>query len=121
MNVAVCVVTFEAGPLATAYVRETGLSWPLLLDENRELYKAYGMERGRAWKIFGPASLVEYGKLMLRGRIPKPSNADLYQLGGDVLIDPDGTVQFQHVGSGPADRPPVAKLLDVVRSRANNN
>jgi len=34
-----------------------------------------------------------------------------------VLIDPDGVVALQHVEVGPADRPAVEAILDIVRAR----
>ena len=114
-DVAVLVVTFQAGFMERAYVVETGLDWPLLVDESRGLYRAYGMERGRVWDVFGPRSLWAYLTLVLRGRRPKAATGDPLQLGGDVLVDPQGTVRRHHVGSGPADRPSVSSLLEIVR------
>ncbi len=111
----VVVVTFQAGPIDLAYVRQTGLTWPLLIDADRSLYTAYSMEQGRWWNLVGPATMWAYGKLMLRGRWPRLSSGDPKQLGGDVLIDPQGIVRLHHVGSGPADRPSIASLLDAVR------
>jgi hypothetical protein len=116
LGVTVVVVTFQSGYLERAYVEETGLPWPLLVDETRDLYRAYGMERGRFWDIFGPKSLALYIQLVLRGRRPRAAAGDTRQLGGDVLVDPSGTVRLHHVGSGPADRPTVDAILDVVRS-----
>jgi hypothetical protein len=117
-NVAVVVVTFQSGFMERAYVEETGLTWPLLVDETREIYRAYGMERGRYWDIFGPRSMWEYAKLLGRGRRLKAPSGDPRQLGGDVLVDPNGIVRLHHVGSGPADRPSVDSLLAVVRGAA---
>lgn len=111
----VCVVTFEAGPTAMAYVRESELRWPLLVDDERTLYAAYGMERGSWWNIFGPASCWAYLKLLLRGRRLRSPGSDVHQLGGDVLIDPQGIVQLHHIGSGPADRPTVSALLERIQ------
>ncbi len=115
LGIRVAVVTFQAGVLDRAYVEETGLRWPLLVDESRELYKAYGMEHGRWWDLVGPATIGVYVKLMLRGRRLHRATGDVKQLGGDVLIDPEGIVRLHHVGSGPADRPSVESLLDAVR------
>ena len=115
LDVRVAVVTFQGGFLVNAYVRETELRWPILLDESLELYRSYGMERGRWQDIWGPATWWTYLKLLLRGRRLQTSDADVNQLGGDVLIDPDGVVRLHHVGKGPADRPAVDSLLDVVR------
>jgi len=115
LGVEVSIVTFEAGPLATAYVRETQLQWPLLVDNERVLYQAYGMERGSSWDIFGPTSMWAHLKLLGRGRRMQPPGSDIHQLGGDVLINPHGLVQIHHVGSGPADRPTISALLKAIR------
>jgi hypothetical protein len=120
-NIATLVVTFEAGPAALAYVRETQLAWPLLVDANRELYKAYGMFHGRWWNLYGPASTWTYLKLMLRGRRPRLPAADPTQLGGDVLIDPGGIVRLHYVGNGPADRPSVQSILDIASSKQSRD
>ncbi len=113
-GVDVCVVTFDAGPMAEAYVRETELAWPLLVDSDRSLYRGYGMERGSTWNIYGPAAIRVYLRLLLRGRSLKGPGTDVHQLGGNVLIDPSGIVRFHHVSKGPADRPAVSTLLDPV-------
>jgi hypothetical protein len=100
--------------MATSYVRQTRLDWPLLVDRGRALYRAYGMLRGRRRDIYGPAALWAYLKLLARGRRLRVPGSDVRQLGGDVLIDPGGIVRIHHVGSGPADRPSVASLLKPV-------
>ena len=115
LGVQIVIVTFQSGPMAEAYVRESKLSWPLLIDDSLQLYKSYGMERGRWQDIFGLESIASYAKLMMRGRKPRMPAGDPYQLGGDVLIDPRGIVRLHHVGNGPADRPSVESILKIVR------
>ena len=116
LGLAIVVVTFEARERAEEYVRETGLSWPLLIDRKRALYSAYGMWRGRGWAIYGPASWWVYIKLLARGRRLHRPTGDIHQLGGDVLVDPAGRVALHHVGKGPADRPSVAFLFERISS-----
>jgi hypothetical protein len=115
LGLQVLVVTFEAANVAADYVRETGFPWVLLLDPTRALYTAYGMGRGRWWKIWGPATWWAYARLLAQGKRPQRSSADVNQLGGDVLINPAGDVVVLHVGSGPADRPAISALLAPVR------
>lgn len=110
----VAVVTFDGDAHAASWVRQTAVSWPLLVDRDRRLYRAYGMGRGRPLDLYGPAAILGYVKLLLRGRRLRLPGGDVTQLGGDVLIDPDGIVRFHHVGKGPADRPPVGALLAAV-------
>lgn len=111
------MVTFEAAPLARAYVEETKLQWPVLIDESRDVYRAYGMLAGKIRDVWGPRTWWAYLKELAAGRLPKASRSDTLQLGGDVLIDPSGIVRLHHVGTGPADRPSVATLLRVRAGR----
>jgi hypothetical protein len=120
LDVRVAVVTFEAAPLVRAYLADTSIVWPVLIDADRRLYRAYGMHRGRLDDIWGLRTWMAYAKELARGRLPRYSGGDTRQLGGDVLIDPDGEVRLHHVGRGPADRPPVAAILHA-RRRADHS
>ncbi len=115
LGVKTVVVTFEAGFMARAYVEDTGLRWPLLVDEDRTLYHGYGMLRAGIRELIGPATLWLYLKEALRGRLPRKSTGDVSQRGGDVLIDPGGTVRLHYIGSTPADRPRVESILKIVQ------
>jgi hypothetical protein len=115
LGLEIVVVTFEARERAEAYVRETSLRWPLLIDPRRILYSAYGMGRGRWSVIWGPATWWAYFQLIGRGHRLRRPTGDIHQLGGDVLVDPAGLVALHHVGKGPADRPAVDALFDRVR------
>ena len=106
-------VTFEDATAARAYVAETGLRWPLLVDTERHLYNAYAMRKARLGHLWGAATFRAYWREALLGRFPRLPRADTRQQGGNVLIDPGGLVRFHHVGLGPADRPAVHKLLAV--------
>lgn len=119
LGVAVAVVTFEVGFLARQYVEDSGLTWPLLVDEKRELYRGYGMLAASFWDIWGPKTWWAYLKAVLRGQKLRKSEGDISQRGGDVLIDPAGMVRLHHVGEGPAERPLVAQLLDAIRESSS--
>ena len=118
LGIDVAVVTFQSSPIAENYARETKLAWPILIDETLKLYSAYGMERGRVWDVWGPATMGVYFKLMFKGRMPRKPAGDVHQLGGDILIDPQGIVRLHHVGTGPADRPTIESLLEIVRKQS---
>jgi hypothetical protein len=118
LNIDVAVVTFQSSPIAENYVRETKLSWPILIDESLKLYSAYGMHHGRVWDVWGPATIGVYFKLMFKGQMPRKPAGDVNQLGGDILIDPEGIVRLHHIGTGPADRPAIESLLEIVREQS---
>ncbi|OHE21980.1 MAG: hypothetical protein A2X92_07915 [Syntrophus sp. GWC2_56_31] len=110
-NVKFAVITFENEYVARGYVEDTFLSWPLLIDANRETYKSYGMYAASFWDVWGPKTWWVYLKEMLKGQKLRKPTGDIFQRGGDVLIDPTGIVRLHHVGKGPADRPTVETIL----------
>ena len=118
LAIRVAVVTFEAAPFVRTYSADTNVPWPVLIDHDRTLYRGYGMHWGRLRDIWGPRTWLAYMRELARGRLPKYAGGDTRQLGGDVLIDPSGIVRFHHVGTGPADRPSVAAILEERRQQS---
>lgn len=112
----IAVVTFEIDFLARAYVEETSLGWPLLVDDTRETYRNYGMHSASFWDVWGPGTWRAYLKEIGKGERVRKSEGDVYQRGGDVLIGPDGIVRLHHIGAGPADRPAVESILNKIHS-----
>jgi hypothetical protein len=113
-KVQIVVVTFENDFLARRYVEDTSLTWPLLVDDTRETYMNYGMFNASFWDIWGPKTWWVYLKEISMGAKLRKSEGDISQRGGDVLIDPAGIVSLHHIGAGPADRPPVERLLQRI-------
>ena len=111
-NVRIVVVTFENDYFARSYIEETGLAWPILVDTERATYKRYGMLAASWRDIWGLKTWRAYFKALMHGEKLHRSEGDIYQRGGDVLIDPDGIVRLHHIGEGPADRPPVEVILE---------
>lgn len=109
------VVTFEAGYFAQQYVQETGITWPLLIDETKTVYHEFGMLEASFLDIWGPSTWWAYLKEICHGRMPKKSHGDISQRGGDVLIDPQGIVRMHHIGQGPADRPSAEEILKIIK------
>ena len=112
----IAVVTFENDFFARGYVAETSLAWPLLVDNTRITYRKYGMFSASFWDVWGPKSWWAYLKEVLKGEKLRKSEGDVYQRGGDVLIDPNGIVSLHHVGVGPADRPAIETIMNKVPS-----
>jgi peroxiredoxin len=117
----VVVVTFAHDFMARSYVADTALTWPLLIDRDRQTYGAYGMLTASFWDIWGPKTWLVYGRELLKGKKLEKSEDDIYQRGGDVLIDPNGIVRLHHVGSGPADRPEAERIFRIITRTENTN
>jgi hypothetical protein len=112
--VKIAVVTFENDFFARSYVAETSLTWPLLVDDTRETYRKYGMLSASFRDVWGPKTWWVYMKRIMKGDRLRKSEGDIYQRGGDVLIDPYGIVSLHHIGTGPADRPAIETILSKI-------
>lgn len=97
--------------MASTYAEDFDLPWSILLDSQQLLYRAYGMTRGSWWSIYGIPSIWKYLKLIFSGTRPGKPGRDWRQLGGNILIDPDGIVRVHHISTSPHDRPTVDELL----------
>ncbi len=113
-NIEVVVVTFEQEEHAHNYRQETELDWPLVVDTHRKLYHYYGMVKAGFWDLWGPATWAVYFKEILKGNFPRRAKGDIQQRGGNVLIDPTGMVRLHHIGKGPADRPDIKDIMQIV-------
>jgi len=107
----VCV-TFAEPALLRAFERELDLDGVTLLgDPARATYAAFGFDRAswaRVW--LDPRVWTRYAGLIARGRRPRAPEQDTLQLGGDVLLDPEGRVVWIYRSAGPEDRPSLAEL-----------
>lgn len=114
LNAQVLLISFGTNAWARAWLRETGAPFPLLIDPQRRVYRAYGLKRSilRVWSL---KVLCHYLRLMRAGRRLRPIQGDPHQLGGDVIVDTYAVVRLAHQSSDPTDRPPVETLLAVLR------
>lgn len=87
------------------------LPFPVLVDRDRSTYAAWGLARARRRDIWlDPNVYKVYWRLIRAGDKLRPAGTDVYQLGGDFVVAPDGTIAYarpQHRD----DRPPVGELL----------
>jgi hypothetical protein len=110
------VTQARPGSLA-AFLRMDPWPFPVVADPERAAYRAFGLGRTSWWKLLHPASLLHYLRLMFQGwglRRPTPEE-DLLQLGGDFVLAGDGRLVYARRGTA-TDRPPVAELLQAIRS-----
>lgn len=87
-------------------------------DPGYEVYRAFGLCRGKVRMFFSPRILGAYLAKMWSGwRIRKPRKGeDLLQLGGDFVLDSSRRLAFIHRSADPTDRPTVQQLLNAVTS-----
>jgi hypothetical protein len=67
----------------------------------------------------GPRTWWVYFREIVKGGKIRKSEGDIFQRGGDVLVDPYGIVRLHHIGKGPTDRPTLKMILKIIEKNAS--
>lgn len=110
----VVLITFTHPRNLRGFRRLLGLRYPVLADETRAVYRAYGLGRGRWSQIWSWRTLHTYGRLLRAGRKLHRPTEDTRQLGGDFVVDARGQIAYAYRSRRPDDRPPVDDLVEAV-------
>jgi hypothetical protein len=106
---------------AANFRRRQGIELPVLADERRESYRAAGAKIGTFGELLGPRSVgagfartLGSGGRIRQGRtIGHPA-----QLGGAMVIAPDGSVAWSHMSEDASDNATPAEILEAARRAA---
>jgi peroxiredoxin len=98
---------------AEKFRKEFSLSFPILCDPGKDLYRAFGLGKGRFVDFASPVLLMRGLRIMGRGIVPGIPRGNVFQLPGVFLIDTDGNIRFAHYAKNPADYPSAESLLAV--------
>ncbi len=110
LDAQVLLVSFGEERWARAWLQETGAPFPLLLDPERAVYRAYGLETSFV-RVWSPKVMWHYTRRVLAGQKLQSIQGDPHQLGGDFVVDAQGVIRLAHRSRDPVDRPPVETLL----------
>jgi AhpC/TSA antioxidant enzyme len=107
------VLIGQATPRHAAHFRRRhDLSLPVLADEKRESYRAAGLKVGSVGDLIGPRSVAKGALTTLRtGKVQGRIIGDASQLGGAMVITPDGEIVFEHRAKDASDNVEPKELL----------
>ncbi len=115
LNARIFIISFGTLPAVQQWLKETCGNFTILLDRERTVYNAYGLERSKL-RSKSPRTILLYFTRWLQGQKFHDSHGDdTSQLGGDFIIDSSGTLRFIYPSHDPADRPSVEKLLALLK------
>ena len=108
------IVSFDTPQRNKLWQAKVCPAFELVSDPSRHTYRAYGMERSffRSW---APRTFIYYAKALLSGRRWQGIQGDANQLGGDFIVNGDGTFLLYHPSQNATDRPPVPEMLELLR------
>jgi peroxiredoxin len=114
-RVRIAIVSFSEPAQLMRYQADHQWKFPILADTERSAYRAFGLQRLSWHRVFSLATLKFYLKSFRKGLVRQDyGENDVYQGGGDFLIDRNGTILFAHRSHDPADRPSVSTLLKAI-------
>lgn len=116
LNTSVIIISFGTLPAVQQWLKDTCPSFTVLLDRDRIVYNAYGLERSKL-RSKSPRTLwLYFTRWLQRQKFHDSYGDDTSQLGGDFIVNKDGIIKFAYPSHDPTDRPTVEKLLEVLRT-----
>jgi len=113
-GVSVVVVSFAEPAKLVQYQQHHRWPFTLLADPQRAAYESFALKRLSWLHVFSLSTLKTYLKLLREGaRRQDYGKDDIYQGGGDFLLDREGNLLFAHRSQDPADRPSTRKLIEI--------
>ncbi len=114
LGVVVRVISFDAPSETRAWKEDVCPGFEILSDEAHDVYRAYGMGHSlfRSWT---PRTVLFYVRALLSGRHWRGIRGDPNQLGGDVIVNPDGTFRLYHPSQSATDRQAVDEMIALLR------
>ncbi len=115
LNVAVLLISFGPQEQAKTWIEEMCPSFQLLIDPERNVYYSYKLKHSwpGSWNF---KTLAYYIRALVGGRQWHGIIGDSAQLGGDFIIEPDGSFLLEYRSKEATDRPKVSEILGILRA-----
>jgi len=114
----VAVISFAAPDQLRRFAERLGHPFLWLADPKRRSYTRLGLGRRGLMAIAPPRAVWGYVRFILGGRIWRPEQLDLAQMGGDFVFDRDGNLTLTHVSNSSDDRPSAGAVMTAFRQAA---
>ena len=110
----IAIVTFSTPERLAAYRQHLRLTFDIVADTDRTLYRLLGAERGSTRQVWSAGTIRMYVRLLRSGRRLRRPTEDIRQLGADAVISRNGDLRYLSLPSTPDARPPISELIAVL-------
>jgi peroxiredoxin len=101
---------------AARFRRRHGIELPVLADDDRASYKAAGAKVGSTSDLVGPKVVAKGVLTSLRtGKVQGRTLGHPAQLGGAMVISPDGEIVWSHMAKDASDNASPQEILAAIR------
>jgi prostamide/prostaglandin F2alpha synthase len=110
--------------MAAAFRRAQGVDLPVLVDPDRRVYEAIGAKVATLQELIGPRQILAGLRAAVASRMRQGDIAvhqgriigHAAQLGGVLIVAPDGSVRYSHLAEDASDYPPAREVLAAARA-----
>ena len=99
---------------AKAFQEETGITFPLLIDEKKIAYDALELKSGNIFHLLRRDNSVARGQARAEGHQQHKLGKNPFQLGGSFVFGPGDVDRFAHFSETFGDNAPVKDLLAAI-------
>ncbi len=100
---------------ARYFREETGIGFPLLIDERREAYRAAGLRSASLLHLLRRDNFAARARARAAGHRQHRLGQNPFQLGGSFVFGPGNVDRFAHLSATFGDNADPAALLAAVR------
>jgi len=102
---------------AAQFRRRQGIQLPVLADEERVSYEAAGAKVAGITDLFGPKVIAKGAVAGVRNKsIQTRTIGNTAQLGGVLVVRPDGTVAWSHMSTDAGDNASPEEILEAINA-----
>jgi peroxiredoxin len=123
-DVELAVIGHGSPAQAADFRKQQNVDLPLLVDPDRKVYELAGAKVATLNELIGPRQIMRGLKATIMSRLKQGSVAvhqgkiigHAAQLGGVLVIAPDGSVRYAHLSEESGDNPPAREILAAARA-----
>ncbi len=99
---------------AQVFREETGIGFPLLVDSERQAYRAVGLLKGSLFHLLRSENAVARNRARAAGHRQHKLGKNPFQLGGSFVFGPGNIDLYMHVSQTFGDNARTADLLAAI-------
>ncbi len=102
--------------MAQDFAEQFKVGVPLFTDPSRKSYELAGWRRPMGSAVLGMGTMLKAGARAMKGGFRQgKTQGDAFQIGGVLVVNPDGSVRFEHSDKAAGDH---ANIDDILASLA---
>jgi len=96
---------------AAAFRQETGITFPLLIDADRQAYRVAGLKSANILHLLRSDNAAARKRARAAGHRQHKLGSNPFQLGGSFVFGPGNVDRFAHISQTFGDNAPMEALL----------